>query len=377
LPPSDPHKSGILGSFTVVRLNLHIVGVAGLALALGLGVSGCKGISSLDAGSGSGPGGSGAGAGSLPGGAVTASGGALTVLAEPEAGLGRVYALIKSARSSVDLTMYELRDPTAEGDLIADAHHGVDVRVILDKHLEGERNQAAYRYLRAHGVHVAWAPAGVTYHQKALTVDDKTSVIMTLNMVRSDYAGTRDFAVIDAGHADVAAIVATFNADFSGSGTRFTPPDGADLAWSPTNSQSVILSVITGARRTLAIENEEMGDSTITSALVAAARRGVRVTITMTRQSSWNSAFRELVRAGAHVSTYADSSSAIYIHAKAVVADAGLPGQRAFVGSENFSSASLRHNRELGIVTTQHAVVAAVSGVLGHDFAGATPFSAS
>jgi phosphatidylserine/phosphatidylglycerophosphate/cardiolipin synthase-like enzyme len=375
------NKSGILGSFRIVRLNLQILATAGLVLALGLGVSGCKGISSISLGSSSGPGaGSGAGGGSaggsVPSGAVTASGGALTVLAEPQAGLARLYALIKSARSSVDLTMYELNDPTAEADLIADAHRGVDVRVILDKHLEGARNQAAYSYLRGHRVHVAWAPATVTYHQKTLTVDDKTSVIMTLNMVSSDYAGTRDFAVIDTSHADIAAIVATFNADFSGRGTSFTPPDGADLVWSPTNSQSVMLSVIAGARHTLAIENEEMDDSTITDALVTAARRGVDVRVTMTQQSSWDAAFRKLVRAGAHVSTYADSSSVIYIHAKAIVADSGLPDERVFVGSENFSAASLRHNRELGIVTTQHAVVAAMSAVLSRDFAGATPRTA-
>jgi cardiolipin synthase len=375
------NKSGILGSFRIVRLNLQILATAGLVLALGLGVSGCKGISSISLGSSSGPGaGSGAGGGSaggsVPSGAVTASGGALTVLAEPQAGLARLYALIKSARSSVDLTMYELNDPTAEADLIADAHRGVDVRVILDKHLEGARNQAAYSYLRGRRVHVAWAPATVTYHQKTLTVDDKTSVIMTLNMVSSDYAGTRDFAVIDTSHADIAAIVATFNADFSGRGTSFTPPDGADLVWSPTNSQSVMLSVIAGARHTLAIENEEMDDSTITDALVTAARRGVDVRVTMTQQSSWDAAFRKLVRAGAHVSTYADSSSVIYIHAKAIVADSGLPDERVFVGSENFSAASLRHNRELGIVTTQHAVVAAMSAVLSRDFAGATPRTA-
>ena len=367
------NKSGILGSFSVVRWNLQIVAAAGLVLALGLGAAGCKGLSSLSVGSSSGTGGNGP---SVPGGAVTATGGALTVLAEPQAGLSRVYALISGARSSVDLTMYELKDPTAEADLIADAHRGVDVRVILDKHLEGERNQATYSYLRDHHVHVAWAPAGVTYHQKTLTVDGKTSVVMTLNMVTSDYAGTRDFAVIDTSHADIAAIVATFNADFSGRGTSFTPPDGADLVWSPTNSQSTLLSVINGARHTLAIENEEMDDPTITSALVSAAHRGVDVKVIMTRESSWAAAFRELVKAGAHVSTYADSSDVIYIHAKAIVADSGLSGQRVFVGSENFSAASLRHNRELGIVTTQRAVVAAVSAVLASDFAGATPQAA-
>ena len=138
--------------------------------------------------------------------------------------------------------MYELIDQTAENDLTAAAKRGVDVRVILDAHLEKSRNTATYDYLKAHGVHVTWAPSGITYHQKTLTVDGKTSVIMTLNMVSADYAGTRDFAVIDTSRADVAAVVATFNADFAHK--KVTPPDGADLVWSPTNSQAAILAVI-------------------------------------------------------------------------------------------------------------------------------------
>jgi phosphatidylserine/phosphatidylglycerophosphate/cardiolipin synthase-like enzyme len=306
---------------------------------------------------------------------ATASGGGLTVLAEPGAGIGRIYQLLTSARHSVELTMYELRDTTAEADLAADASRGVNVRVILDQHLEKARNEAAYSYLSAHGVHVAWAPKSMTYHQKTLTVDGTTSVIMTLNMVTSDYAGTRDFAVIDARPADIAAIVTTFSADFAGKGKGYIPPNGSDLVWSPTNSQGLILSVINGATHALAVENEEMGATAVTSALVAAARRGVDVTVTMTAQSSWDSAFRELAGAGVHIHTYANSSRALYIHAKAVVADAGRAGQRVFVGSENFSTASLRRNRELGIDTTQPAVISAISATLARDYAGAAPFS--
>jgi phosphatidylserine/phosphatidylglycerophosphate/cardiolipin synthase-like enzyme len=306
---------------------------------------------------------------------ATGSGGGLTVLAEPGAGFSKIYQLITSARHSVELTMYELNDPTAEADLAADARRGVDVRVVLDQHLEKARNQAAYSYLTAHRVHVAWAPASVTYHQKTLTVDGKTSAVMTLNLVSSDYAGTRDFAVIDTTPADVSAIVTTFNADFSGPGQGYSPPDGADLVWSPTNSQSVILSVIEGARHTLGIENEEMDDSKVTSALIAAARRGVDVTVTMTEQSSWNAAFTKLVRAGVHVHTYANSDKVLYIHAKVVLADAGRSDERGFVGSENFSTASLRYNRELGIVTTQSAVISVLAATLARDYAGGTSFS--
>ena len=296
---------------------------------------------------------------------------ALSVLAEPQAGIGPVYQLITGARSSVDLTMYELADPAAEADLAGDAARGVNVRVILDQHLEKSRNTGAYDYLAARGVHVVWGPAGTTYHQKTLTADDATSVIMTLNLVTEDYPGTRDFAVIDTNRADVAAIVTTFNADFAGQ--AITPPDGTDLVWSPTNAQTSILSVINGATRTLAVENEEMGDGAVTDALAAAARRGVNVTITMTADSEWDTALGELTGAGVHVRLYPDDSSALYIHAKAIVADASRPGQRVLAGSENFSVASLDYNRELGISTNDPAVVAAISTALAGDYAGAAP----
>ncbi|TVZ00798.1 cardiolipin synthase [Trebonia kvetii] len=309
----------------------------------------------------------------VPGaGPVSAGSGALRVIAEPQAGLSAIYKLIKGARSWIELTMYELRDSTAEGDLAAAAKRGVDVRVILDAHLERSRNTATYTFLRAHGVHVTWAPSGTTYHQKTLTVDNRTSVIMTLNMVSADYADTRDFAVFDTSRADVAAVVATFNADYAH--RKVSPPDGADLVWSPTNSQAAILAVIDGARHTLSIENEEMAYSVIITAIENAAKRGVSVKITMTRESSWDNAFTALTKAGAHVRLYRNSTKVIYIHAKAVVADAGLSDRQVYLGSENFSFSSLRRNRELGIRTTNKPVISEVSAVLAADYAGATPF---
>jgi cardiolipin synthase A/B len=299
--------------------------------------------------------------------------GSLRALTEPQAGIGPVYRLISGARSSVDLSMYELADPAAETDLAADAARGVDVRVILDQDLEKSRNTAAYDYLSARRVHVRWGPAGTIYHQKTLTVDGVTSVIMTGNLVADDYAGTRDFAIIDTRPADVAAIVTTFNADFAGQSV--TPPDGTDLVWSPTNASASVLAVISAATHSLAVENEEMDDPAVTAALAAAARRGVDVRITMTADSEWDPEFSELAAAGAHIRLYPDDAAALYIHAKAIVADAGRPGQQVLVGSQNFSVASLGYNRELGIRTRTRAVVAAISSALAADYAGAAPYS--
>ncbi len=95
----------------------------------------------------------------------------------------------------------------------------------------------------------------------------------------------------------------------------------------------------------------------------------------MTADNEWDQAFAELARAGVHIRLYPDESSAPYIHAKAIVADAGLTGQRALVGSQNFSVASLGYNRELGLITRSPAIIEVLSRTLAGDYAGGAPYS--
>ena len=280
--------------------------------------------------------------------------------------MSAIYALLASAHHFVDLTMYELEDTYAEQLLTTDAAHGVDVRVILDRAFIESENTAAYSYLLSHGVQVRWASSLYALtHQKTLTVDGTVSVVMTLNWTSRYYSDTRDVAVIDRAPADIAAIQSVFNADFGGA--RITPGAGADLVWSPTTSSTDLLELINGAKHHLLVENEEMDTATITDALVAAARRGVVVDICMTNSSSWSTAFRELTSAGVHIRVYAPSA-ALYIHAKILVSDAGTTAQVAFVGSQNFSTESLRYNRELGILLHASTVVSQLAAMIGQDF---------
>ena len=299
-----------------------------------------------------------------------------TLVTEPDQGLSPIYNLITSAKSTLDMTMYELTDTQAEQLLAQAAASGVTVRVILDQNLEKSSNTAAYDYLNAHGVAVHWAnPKYSATHQKTITVDASTSAIMTLNLTSQYYPTSRDFAVIENDPNDVAAIEATFNADFSDG--SITPPAGAALVWSPTNSQSVILGVINSAQHSLLVENEEMGDTNVVNALIAAAQRGVLVRVIMTNTGNdYSTEFNQLVAAGVQVSTYA-STAALYIHAKVVLPDYGSAGAQAFIGSENFSSASLTKNRELGLTTSDPAILQTLQSTLNGDFVGATPWPGS
>ncbi len=276
-----------------------------------------------------------------------------------------IYDFMTSARHTLDMTMYELSDPRAEQILIADHDRGVRVRVLLDHDDSGASvNQAAYSTLSAGGVPVAWANDSEIFHQKTITVDDSESAVMTGNLTPQYYATTRDLVVMDSQAADVAAIESVFDSDWSGAAPS-PGPAGADLVWSP-GSASQIIALIDSATHSVVVENEEMDSTAIEDALEADAERGVSVTVIMTSDSEWDSAFSQLESAGARVALYPDTASALYIHAKVVDVDAA----RAFIGSENFSTASLDYNRELGVLTSSASVIGPLNSTLLSDAIG-------
>jgi phosphatidylserine/phosphatidylglycerophosphate/cardiolipin synthase-like enzyme len=304
------------------------------------------------------------------GGKVKAAAQSGPLFTEPGAGFSPVYRLIGHARHYIDITMYEFSDATAEHGLAAAARRGVRVKVILDRQ-EKSTNDAAFHYLAAHGVKVTWSSPAFEYtHQKTIDIDGKTALIMTANLTSQYYATSRDFLIEDTRHADLKAITAVFSADFAHRSIQ--PSDGRDLVWSPTNSQATLLGLIDGAKKTLLIYSEEMGDTTIEDALIKAAQRGVSVKVCgENTDGEYDSAFARLAKAGVKISYYS-SPSGFYIHGKVVEADYGTNHAVAFIGSENFSSTSLRRNRELGLVTADPKVLASMAKTFRGDFSRGT-----
>jgi phosphatidylserine/phosphatidylglycerophosphate/cardiolipin synthase-like enzyme len=197
-------------------------------------------------------------------------------------------------------------------------------------------------------------------------VDGSEAVIMTANLTSQYYSTSRDFLVTDTSRPDVGAISAVFDADYTHH--NVTPSDGQDLVWSPTGSQDKLLALINGARHSLRIYSEEMGDSTIEQALIAAAKRGVDVQVCgENTDGEYDSDFSDLAHGGVHVSYYS-SSTGFYIHGKVVEADYGTSQAKVFIGSENFSSTSLDRNRELGLIISSGPVMSAIASDFSTDF---------
>jgi phosphatidylserine/phosphatidylglycerophosphate/cardiolipin synthase-like enzyme len=288
------------------------------------------------------------------------------LIIEPDDGMSVIDNLLASPRHSLDLTMYELEDPTAESVLAADESRGVQVRVILDRRLEQARNLPAYEFLRSRGIAVAWSSARFfATHEKAFVVDRATAVVMSLNLTSRYYATSRDVAVVDRDPSDVAAIESVFDADLHGGG-RATPA-ADDLVWSPGQSWADMLALISRARVSVALESEELSSPAVVAALVADAKRGVRVSVAMTYSEDWRPAFAALRQAGAHVRVMYGERP-LYLHAKLMSIDAGTTHGVAFVGSENLTDASLLHDRELGVVLLDSANVGRIATVIATDF---------
>jgi phosphatidylserine/phosphatidylglycerophosphate/cardiolipin synthase-like enzyme len=298
-----------------------------------------------------------------------------TLITEPDQGLAQIYALIASAKKSIDMTMYELTDVTVTDALAKAAAAGVTVRVILDQNNEKTSNTPAYNYLTENKVAVHWAnPVYTVTHQKTITIDQATSAIMTLNLTPTYYATSRDFAVITNNATDIAAIETTFNADFTNA--SITPSTGENLVWSPTNALSSLQGVINGATQSLLMAQEEFDESTIASAVESALKRGVSVTLVQENENNkYTTTLTALKQAGAKIAVYTSTkSNAFYIHAKAILADYGTAKAKLFLGSENFTADSLTKNRELGLIFSDAACMTGVYTALTKDFSGGTAF---
>lgn len=298
-----------------------------------------------------------------------AGGGAVGLFVQPEDGRAPVLDEIVAARASITLEVYLLSDEETIAALEAARRRGVEVRVILEEQPFGGAGTTpeVFARLQRSGIDVRWDnPAFRFGHIKTLVVDGRVALIMNQNLTRSSFTGNREFGVITTRPEEVGQAAAIFAADWTRSAE---PPDGP-LIVSPTTSRADLLGLIDGARRELDVYAEVMRDPEVMAAFVAAARRGVAVRLIMSgdRDGDDDNAEEraELAAAGVEVRL---ARGGLYIHAKMVLAD----GERAFVGSQNFTATSLDLNRELGMFLDDRASVGRLARTFDRDFAEGQP----
>lgn len=286
---------------------------------------------------------------------------------EPNDGAQPITTAIAAAAHSVWVEVYLLTDARVISALEEAAQRGVDVRVMLDEHPYGGdvvSPQRTLQTLTTAGIQARFANPAYRYtHTKMLIVDGATLFILTANLSRSGLGGSsfarnREYGVIDTHADDVAEAMAIFQADWN----HTTPVlHDTNMVVSPVNARAKITALLQSARTSLLIEDEEMYDTASEDALIAAARRGVQVRLILPDASLVEAADVTRLKAGG---VYMEYVSAPYAHAKVIVAD----GRLAFVGSENFSQASLDENREVGLLLADPAALATITTTFDRDW---------
>lgn len=300
----------------------------------------------------------------------------LTLVVQPDDGRAPVLDAFNNAQTSIDLMIYLLSDRDVITALKNAVLRGVAVRVMLEQNPccsnDNTMQRTVFGELQEARVQMQWTnPAFRLTHAKMAVVDGNIALIMSQNLTKTAFSFNREAGIVDRDPTDIAALEALFVADWGR--TPYTPSDPT-LVIANTNARQKFLTLIGGATKSLAIESEEMQDPGIVDALIAAQKRGVAVRYigattpagTTTPQRDDNAAGRKrLTAGGASVRLLA----APYVHTKTVVAD----GIVAFVGSENFSAASLDTNREIGILTTDTAIIGRLTSVFTKDWAAGKP----
>ena len=251
-------------------------------------------------------------------------------------------------------------------------HRAGIVQVMLEQHPYGSGSVSPTQTLdrlKAAGVKAqATNPAFALTHEKGMVIDGNTAYIMTANFTLSalgggSYTKNREYGIIDTNAQDVQAVTTIFNADWN----RRTPQiHDPNLVVSPVNSRTAFTSLINSAHKTLLIEAEEMQDSSIEQAIVNAGQHGVKVQIILPSPGSSSSGDSNSngIRAISHPGIQIEEDPHLYMHAKIIIVD----GQRAFVGSENISTASLEQNRELGILVSDQNVLGTLQQTFQQDW---------
>lgn len=287
------------------------------------------------------------------------------IAATPEAGEQPYLDALATAQSTIRIEIYEMGYGGILTALEQAAQRGLDVRVILDK-AEISVNQKYYDQLAAAGAQVKWSSAEFVYqHAKFIAIDDTAAVISTGNFSKTYSIDLeRNFVATDRDPADVADLTALFDADWGGSSPQMSC---TRLLISPINARTRILDLIGSAQHTLTIESMQFADSEVRAAVSNRIQAGVQVRV-MLADAGW-------ISANASAATYLENlglevRSIPHLHTKVIVAD----GVRAYMGSENLSSNSLDHNREVGVIVTDASSIAPLTETFDKDWAAGTDF---
>ena len=266
------------------------------------------------------------------------------LIIQPDEGTAPVVELIDGAKKSLRVKQFTLTDSAVMSALIR-AHQRERRRAdhAQSAPLVGRpRQRRVVQGAASHaGLKVEWSnPAFAVTHEKSMVIDDAMALIATFNLATKYFTETRDYGIVTDDPAQVAQVIAGFEADWHRK--PFEPDDDSGLLWSSNNSRHIMAWFIDTAKKELVIQHPKFVDATIVERIAAARKRGVKVRLLCGGKhgiSDWDvldtfASLRLLDRFGVKVRR----QKHLKLHAKLLIID----GERAQVGLDEHRPQRLR-----------------------------------
>ncbi|MBC7693257.1 MAG: phosphatidylserine/phosphatidylglycerophosphate/cardiolipin synthase family protein [Methylotenera sp.] len=329
------------------------------------------------------------------------------------------FAFLKTAKSSIDIEIYEMNDRDFRAQLREALDRGVHVRVVKDPNPVGEKckffdvvdeakDDEDCQDLKSLVTEIKESPEGAFVpfnkaelcgipgkscfeHGKMIIVDGKAALLSTGNFNGSNLCNqnqnpkicNRDYSYVTHDREVVRTLTSIFEHDLEGKAydlpSLMAPGIEEKLTVSPY-SLAPLVKFILSARESIEIENQYLKEPQINQALIAASKSGIKVSLTVASLCAFGkpkktqlqriaALFTPFDEAGISTrlftSTMTVGGRAGYLHAKAIIVD----GKYAWVGSVNGSTTSVSQNREYGIFFRNPAMVQHLRNVIVADHA--------
>ena len=309
--------------------------------------------------------------------------------------------LLENARSAIDIEIYTMADTTVRTLIRQALSRGVKVRILKDPNPLGDKcalfadestetaatadcadeKQLVADVRAAGGLFEPFnkkelcpnggGKAGTScYEHGKIALADGVALISTGNFDDTNLCidgakrCDRDYTLIFDDSTVYNTLESIFEADLQGVSydvRSLIPASLQDILTVSPDSLTPIVDFINSARESIDLEAQYLKEPDMNAALEAAARRGVRVSVTVASACAFGKPTASEAKSiqtiyGAFDDAGIDSKffnasnridgHAGYMHAKVIVVD----GARAWLGSENGSTESLTENREYGVI---------------------------
>ena len=276
----------------------------------------------------------------------------VSLIVEPDDGIGPVVSAIRKAKTSIDIGIFRLDRGDVAKALRAAVARGVPVRTLI-----AHTNRGGDKRLRKLEQDLLKTGASVRrtdddlhrYHNKVMIVDRATLYVLGFNYTALDVNKSRTFGVVTKRRALVLEAIKLFEAD---SLRRPYTPGPKAFVVSPVNARMRLAAFLRGARKQLLVYDPKLTDPTMIRILHERVSAGVSVRI-----------LGKLGKRGAGLT--AEKFPGKRLHVRAIVRD----GKQAFVGSQGLRKLELDGRREVGLIVKDQKVVARMISVFEADWA--------